>query len=204
MRGMMKKTLLSLLPALLLALASAGAAQEMAFQIDPAESQVTYTLDATMHSVHGTFRLKPSAIQFDPKTGAANGTFVVDATTGESGSDGRDKKMHKDVLESGKYPEIRFAIQRFAGTLPANGSAPVQLVGVLTLHGADHPMTVTAPVQVTNGHATADVHFVVPYVQWGMKNPSMLFLRVSDKVEIVVHAVGTVTPRSAAAAATKP
>jgi hypothetical protein len=26
-------------------------------------------------------------------------------------------------------------------------------------------------------------------VQWGMKNPSTLFLRVSDKVEISIHTV---------------
>jgi hypothetical protein len=29
----------------------------------------------------------------------------------------------------------------------------------------------------------------VPYVQWGMKNPSTLFLRVSNKVEISIHTV---------------
>jgi hypothetical protein len=26
-------------------------------------------------------------------------------------------------------------------------------------------------------------------VEWGMKNPSTLFLRVSDKVEIAIHTV---------------
>ena len=176
-----------------------AAAQEMVFQVDPAQSKVSYTLEATMHTVHGTFRLKPSSIQFNPQTGAASGAFIVDATTGESGDSGRDKKMHKEVLESAKYPEIRFTVQQFKGTLPAGGSSPAQLTGTLTLHGGDHPMTVTAPVEISNGRATADVHFVVPYVQWGMKNPSVLFLRVSDKVEIVVHAVGTVGPATAAA-----
>jgi hypothetical protein len=32
----------------------------------------------------------------------------------------------------------------------------------------------------------------MPYVKWGMKNPSTLLLRVSDQVEIDVHASGRV------------
>ena len=196
----MKKTWILRLLLVLLALATSAAAQDLVFQIDPTASTVAYTVDTTLHTVHGTFRLKPSSIQFNPQTGAASGAFVVDATSGDSGDHGRDKKMHKDVLESAKYPEIRFTVQRYQGTLPPSGTAPAQLTGTLTLHGGDHPMTVTAPVAISNGHATADVHFVVPYEQWGMKNPSLLFLRVSDKVEIVVHAVGTVAPAAAAAA----
>jgi hypothetical protein len=39
---------------------------------------------------------------------------------------------------------------------------------------------------------TLDVttHFVVPYIRWGMKNPSTLFLRVGDQVNIDVRAKG--------------
>ncbi len=179
-------------------LIGAAAAQEQEFQVDPAQSHVDFTLGDVLHTVHGTFKMKPSALDFDPQTGAASGAFVVDATSGESGSKGRDKKMHKDVLESAKYPEIRFTIQQFKGTLPASGTAQVQLVGVLTLHGSDHPFTTTAPVQISNGHAATDVHFEVPYVAWGLKDPSTLFLRVGKTVEIVVHAVGTVESKSAA------
>lgn len=194
----MKKAWIIRLLLALLAFTLSATAQELVFQLDPAQSTVSYTVDATMHTVHGTFRLKPSSVLFDPQTGAASGAFIVDATSGESGNDGRDKKMHKDVLESAKYPEIRFTVQRFQGTLPPSGTSPTQLTGTLTLHGGDHPMTVAAPVEFTNGHATADVHFVVPYVQWGLKDPSTLFLRVSKTVDINVHAVGTLVTQAAA------
>src|SRR5947209_3291321 len=93
---------------LLLALSSpiAAVAQEMQFQLDPAQSKVDFVLGDVLHTVHGTFNLKPSTIYFDPQNGTASGGFVVDATSGNSGSKGRDKKMHKEILESAKYPDI--------------------------------------------------------------------------------------------------
>ncbi|MBV9087576.1 MAG: YceI family protein [Acidobacteriaceae bacterium] len=167
--------------------------QQMQFQIDPAQSKVDFVLGDILHTVRGTFDLKPTTIYFDPQSGAASGAFVVDATSGNSGSKGRDKKMHKEVLESAKFPEIRFTVQRFKGTLPVNGTAQVEMTGIMNLHGGEHVVTVAAPVQVANGRASADVHFVVPYVQWGLKNPSTFVLRVNDRVDIVVRATGLVT-----------
>lgn len=180
---------------LLLSLCSAIAVvgQEMQFQLDPAQSKVEFALDATLHTVHGSFILKPSTIYFDPQAGTASGGFVVDATSGNSGNKGRDKKMHKEIIESAKFPEIRFSVQKFHGTLPSNGTAQVEMAGTMTLRGSDHPMTVTAPVMVDNGRVSADIPFEVPYVQWGLKNPSTFLLRVSDKVTIVVHATGAVS-----------
>ena len=184
---------------ILFAAAGVAAAQQMAFRVDPAQSNVDFTLGDVLHTVHGTFHMKSSTVQFDPSTGAASGELMVDATSGDSGSKGRDKKMHKEVLESAKYPEIRFTVQSFQGKLIENGTADVQLTGIMILHGSDHPFRVSAPVKLTGESAAADVHFVVPYVKWGMKNPSTFILRVDDKVDIVVHAVGTITERAAQA-----
>jgi polyisoprenoid-binding protein YceI len=165
----------------------------MVFQVDPSQSSVDFTLGDVLHTVHGTFHMKSSTVRFDPTTGAASGELVVDATSGNSGSKGRDKKMHKDVLESGKYQEIRFHVQRFQGKLQENGTSELQLGGIMTLHGSDHPFTVSAPVKLDGARAAAAVHFEVPYVKWGLKNPSTFILRVNDKVDIVVHAIGSLS-----------
>jgi polyisoprenoid-binding protein YceI len=184
----------TLLPGLLLLCAvGAATAQDMVFQVDPAQSKIDFTLGDILHTVHGTFRMKSCAIHFDPQAGTASGALLVDATSGESGSNARDKKMHKEILESAKFPEIRFTVQKFQGAMPLNGTAQLQMTGIMTLHGSDHLLTVTAPVQFANGRSSADVHFAVPYVQWGLKNPSTFLLRVSESVDIVVHVVGTVT-----------
>jgi polyisoprenoid-binding protein YceI len=178
----------------LLGTAAPVCAQEFVFHLDPSQSRVDFTLGDVLHTVHGTFRMKSGSLELNPATGKASGMLVVDATSGDSGNSSRDHKMHKEILESAKYPEIRFAVKAIHGSLPTDGTSQVQLSGVMTLHGGDHAFTVTAPVQVSHSRATADVPFVVPYVQWGLKNPSTFLLRVSDKVDIVVHAVGSLSP----------
>jgi polyisoprenoid-binding protein YceI len=171
-------------------------AQEHVFRLDPAKSTVDFTLADVLHTVHGKFQLKSGVIRFDLATGAANGEFVVDATTGNSGSNARDKKMKRDILETDKFPEIVFTLQKLTGALPTNGASQMQMEGIMTLHGKPHPMTLVVPVQVDRTSASALIHFDVPYVAWGLKNPSTLFLRVSDKVNIDVHAVGVLTAKT--------
>lgn len=47
--------------------------------------------------------------------------------------------------------------------------------------------------RVEGGRVIATAHFAVPYVQWGLKDPSMLFLTVSKSVDIEITAAGLVT-----------
>jgi polyisoprenoid-binding protein YceI len=165
-------------------------AQEEVFQLDPSQSQVSWTLGDVLHTVHGTFQLKAGVLRFDSESGTASGELVVDATTGKSGNDTRDGKMKKEILEISKFPSIVFAPLHMNGTVAQSGGSQVQLQGT---------MTIVVPVRVNGNQASADVHFVVPYVEWGLKNPSTLFLRVSKTVEIDVHAVGTITAQASAA-----
>ena len=58
-------------------------------------------------------------------------------------------------------------------------------------------MTLAAVVEVTGDRLTATTHFVVPYVEWGLRNPSTFLLRVSGKVDIDTRAVGRLTALSA-------
>jgi polyisoprenoid-binding protein YceI len=179
------------------AAACPAAAEQRTFVADPAQTRVDFTLGATAHTVHGTFRMKSGMVRFDDTTGAAEGKLILDATSGATGNNSRDKKMKKDVLETDKYPDIIFSPERVRGTVPAHGRSRVELEGVMLLHGQSHPITITVPLDISGDTASADVRFIVPYVQWGLKNPSSFILRVSDKVEIVVHVVGRM-PRTSA------
>ena len=85
-----------------LACAPAACAQAYVVNLDPAQTQVTFVLDTTLHTVHGTFQLKSGQIHFDTATGKASGTIVVDARSADTDNKSRDKKMHQEILESQK------------------------------------------------------------------------------------------------------
>ena len=162
--------------------------------LDPAQTQINWTLVDVLHTVHGTFQLKGGMVTFNPATGEAQGEVLVDAASGQSGSKMRDGKMQHDILQSQKYPQIIFHPAKVVGTLkPGGGPQDVDVVGTFTIHGADHPLTLHVHVVPAGDQLTMTTHFDVPYVAWGMKDPSTLMLRVEKSVPIDVNAHGTVT-----------
>lgn len=184
-----------LLAGILLFVASAAApAQQLQLELDPAKTRVAWTLGDVLHTVEGTFALKSGAIRFDVQTGEASGQIIVDAASGNSGNGMRDSKMKKAVLESAKYPEIAFTARHVSGYAAGKESSTVQVAGDFAIHGGTHPLTLTLPITVNGGHMEGHTQFDVPYEQWGMKNPSTLFLKVSNTVQISITAVGAIQP----------
>jgi polyisoprenoid-binding protein YceI len=172
--------------------------------LDPAQTEIHWKLSG-LHPVHGTFKLKSGEFLFNPKTGTAEGEILVDATTGESGNAARDKRMQDEVLESNRYPAIFYHLTEIKGPFKAGeGTQDLTAEGAFNIHGADHPLELPIKVQISAGlflsgplavkidTVTATTRFTVPYVEWGMKNPSRLLRRVSKQVEIEVTAKGTI------------
>jgi polyisoprenoid-binding protein YceI len=168
-------------------------AQEAVLELDPAQTHIEFTLDCVLQTVHGTFKLKSGTIRFDPATGKASGLVVVDVTSGNSDGGSQDREMHKRILESWKYPEATFTPVRLYGRVEAHGESPVQLYGIFKLHGAEHELTLATMVRMGGDQMTASTHAVIPYVEWGLKNPSTLFIHARDTVAIDIKAVGHLT-----------
>jgi polyisoprenoid-binding protein YceI len=175
--------------AVLLAGGESVPSQPRSFAIDPAQTKVEFTLGSLLHTVHGDFHLKRGTLSFDPQSGKASGEIVVDASSGESGSEARDKRMHAAILEITRYPEITFRPDRVDGRVASEGKSEVQLHGVFAIHGVEHEILLPVTVDAGGGQYNVIGIFEVPYVKWGMKNPSTLMLRVDDKVEITIHSV---------------
>ena len=196
--GFPRRTIVALTLALVtFSMASSAIAQDAVLELDPALTQVTFTLGAVLHTVHGTFKLKSGTVKFDPASGHASGLVVIDAASGNSDNSGRDHKMHKDVLESAQYPEVTFTPQQVQGQVLPKGDFKVQVLGSFTLHGTSHPLTLAIQAHLAADGFTADTQFPVPYQNWGLKNPSTLFLRVDDIVNLSIHAVGQIKMPSA-------
>ena len=174
----------------LLLLCSRITAQQIQVTLDPTQTKIEWTLGDVLHTVHGTFKLKSGMVMYDAKSGDASGSIIVDATSGESGNHSRDKKMHKDVLESGPYPEFTFFPKHLTGGVTEQGTSNIQVEGTFRIHGADHDLTLSIPVQKNGDEIRATTSFAVPYQAWGMKNPSTLFLKVDDKVGVSLSTVG--------------
>src|ERR1700733_13188421 len=102
-------------------LGATAAAQEVALKIDPSTSTVNFTLGDVLHTVRGTFKVTRGNLRFERASGKVSGEIVVDAKSGESGSGMRDRKMHKEVLESDRYPEIAFHPDRVDGQVSLQG-----------------------------------------------------------------------------------
>jgi polyisoprenoid-binding protein YceI len=167
-------------------------ATETVFVLDPEQSKVHWILGSTLHAVHGTFSLKRGIVRVDPGTGKAAGEIVADATSGESGNGSRDKRMHKEILESSRYNEVVFRPDRVEGKIPAREAGAVQLHGMLLLHGSEHELVVPVRTEVAEDHWKGNAKFSVPYIAWGLKNPSNFLLRVDPAVQIELEMAGRV------------
>ena len=168
------------------------ATSETILTLDPAQSTVHWTLDSTLHTVHGTFALKSGTVHFDPATGKASGEIVVYAPSGESGYDSRDRRMHKEILETEKYPDVVFRPTQVEGRVEQSGASDVKLSGVFSIHGADHELSAQVHAELMGNRWRGTGKFEVPYVKWGIKDPSHFLLKVKPVVNVELEMSGEV------------
>ena len=174
-------------------LAPAALAQHQTFAVNPDVSEVKMTLNTTHELVNGTFHIQSGSIEFDRSTSMMLGSVVVLAGSGKTGNDSRDKKMNKDILKVDQYTTVSFVPKTYTGTIAPSGDSTIQVKGVFTLLGTGHDLTIPMQIHIDGSKATAKAHFVVPYVQWGLKNPSFLFWKAENDVAIDLNLVGQIS-----------
>ena len=168
-----------------------GDANIVTLNLDPARTTIRWTLKDVLHTVHGTFKLRRGYVHIDMSTGKADGLVEVDARSGESGNSSRDAHMHNLILESSQYPMIRFCPKRVYGKPDAHSAQDIAVDGTFELHGSTHPLQLHLNVRPRDNSYSATTHFTVPYVAWGLKDPSTFLIHVSHEVEIDVATEGT-------------
>jgi polyisoprenoid-binding protein YceI len=176
--------------ALAAVLAPAALAQHQTFVVNPDASEVKITLNTTHEVVNGAFHVQSGSIEFDRGTPKMLGSVVVLAGSGKTGNDSRDKKMNKDILKVEQYATVSFEPKTYTGALALSGDSNLQVTGIFTLLGTPHEITIPILVHLEGTTATAKAHFVVPYVQWGLKNPSFLIWKADNDVAIDLFLAG--------------
>jgi polyisoprenoid-binding protein YceI len=179
-----------LVVALPLAFSSSVLAQHQTFTVSPETSDVSFTLGGSAHETHGSFHVQNGAIDFDPANQKLSGSVVVAAGSGKTGNDSRDKKMTNEVLDAPRFADVSFVPQSYQGTIATAGDSTIQVTGTLTLHGAPHDLTVPMQIHIDGANCTAKTHFIVPYVKWGLKDPSVFILKVAKEVDVNLTLVG--------------
>jgi polyisoprenoid-binding protein YceI len=178
--------------ALAVILAPSALAQHQTFAVNPDASEVKMTLNTTHEVVNGTFHVQSGSIEFDRSATKISGIVVVAAGSGKTGNDSRDKKMNKDILKVDRYTTVSFAPKTYSGTIAASGDSTIQVSGVFTLLGTPRDLTIPMQIHLEGSKATTKAHFVVPYVQWGLKNPSFLIWKAENDVAIDLNLVGNI------------
>jgi len=172
----------------------AARSEELILTLGPEKTQAAFRVRATLFDIDGVLALGVTQIRFDPATGAASGQITIDLRESKTGSRLRDWEMHTRVLETERYPLAVFRVEHMLGMLAPSGPSNLVLAGIVTMHGAEHAMVVPVRATVSGDTFSAEALFEIPYVAWGLRDPSLLFLRVAQvavvsvKVEGALHA----------------
>jgi polyisoprenoid-binding protein YceI len=185
------RSILAVLPSFLV---TAAFAQHQNFTVAPEASQVAFALAGSGHHVNGTFHVQSGSIDFDSSSHVISGSVIVVAGSGDSGDKGRDKKMNSDVLDVTRFAEVSFVPKSYQGAIALSGDSTIQVTGVFTLHGTPHDLTVPMQIRIEGSALNAKTHFTIPYVQWGLKDPSWGFLKVAKEVDIDLNLSGRLAP----------
>ena len=159
--------------------------------LDPAATEISFTLGARLHTVRGSFALVTGELGFDPETGAASGEIRVDATSGDTGIDRRDRVMHEEVLDSARHPLLVLRPERIIESKRDGDKLAGRLFGRFEVRGVSHPLALDFEGTRTGERATVQVRFDVPWVAWGLPDPSNAILSVDDVLAVDVRAEGT-------------
>lgn len=166
------------------------ATHEIALTLDPTQTKLHFSVDSTLHTVHGTFALKSGSLQFDPQTGKASGSIVVNTVSGETGNNSRDQRLHKEILETWKFAEATFRPAQIDGQVSLTAPSDFKVKGIITLHGTDHELVVDVHSDFTGDHWKGTAKFDVPYTRWGIKDPSNFLLKVKPVVNVELELAG--------------
>jgi len=200
------RTLLALL--LILSGTPAPVADEAAdtgakvFVVDPEGSEVTFLMETTWHEVHGTARGITGTIESAGGSLFADAvvTFVVDATTMETGNGRRDKTMHADYMMTSEWPRITFRstappvlLGKDAGGGAVSlgkepgadaGAVSFELAGDLTVRSETRGVILSLTARPDGDGWVVTGEHIVSLRDYGIPDPSIFLNKVQDAVKV--------------------
>ena len=179
----------------LLAVMAVGApAKAVELQVDKIQKNlVKFTSNAQIESFSGTTDKIDGYIYWPgddqkPETVPAQSKlyFEVQLDGLDTGIGLRNRHMREDYLETDKFP-----LARYNGTVEKvdssqRGTYQVTTSGKLSIHGVDRPVMITGLVSPQGDHYRVQSNFEVKLTDYGIKVPSMMFLKLNEVIRIVL------------------
>ena len=147
------------------------------------ESSVTYKLHHKFHDVAATSKLIKCIIDYDPVKERINRvTAVADVTTFDSGNGNLDSHA-MEVVEALKYPKVTFK----STSITESENNTLNVRGILTFHGVSKEIFFKAN-KIRKGN-TMEVYgnFPLSLDEFKVKRPSLMFVKLDDKMEMSFH-----------------
>ncbi len=171
------------------ALTAASSAQQ-AWTLDPAASEIGFSIAVFGNAVEGRFENAEARIVFDPEDlSGASIDAVVRTESGavEGESEYQDAMEGSAGLHPAAHPEARFV----SDTIRAAG-ASYEAEGVLTIKGAERPVTLPFTVEIDGGVARAQAELVIDRTDFGVHSSSWSNVAetVTIRLDLVANAAG--------------
>jgi polyisoprenoid-binding protein YceI len=116
--------------------------------------------------------------------------FTLDAGAFVSDQNRRDGYVRNRLLESEDYPTISLVPTEIRGVklpLPKSGTAQIQMLGDLTVHGVTRPTTWNGTVQFNNAGVTGSASTVFTFEDIQMEQPRVpVLLSVADSIKLEI------------------
>lgn len=171
-----------------LAVAASPEAPARTYAVAPG-SVLAYRLVHKFHVVDGVSKAVEGRARILPG-GSVQAMVRARVDSFDSGNGNRDADM-REVTEAARHP---FVTIKAAGKLtePASYPAEVELTlrGELTFHGRTRPVEVPVKVRFeTPERAAADGAFAVSLDAFEVQRPSLLFVKVEDRLDVTAKLV---------------
>jgi len=173
-----------------LSVVSRSEAQPKTVWADKQNSFVEYTMKHTLHEFSGTDKNVNTVIAYDQASNVVQKVSVsLNVSDFNSGNGNRDSHA-MEVLESIKYPKIKFACNK----VEKSGNK-LTLTGLLTFHGVTKEKKIEATQENKSDKLIVKGNFKVSLDEYKVERPSFMMVPVEDDIDIKFE-TQFATPRS--------
>lgn len=145
--------------------------------------EISFSATSTLHDFEGNVPAVAFAIESGP-SGAWGGDVEVPVAAIDTGIARRDASL-RAMFDAAQYPGVR---GRFRDVNPERASAGGVLPFLLRIRDVERPVEATVSHwQQDDRTARFDAEFDVLLHDYSLEAPSVLFVRVGDRVHVTVH-----------------